>query len=194
MNDRSCAINCLRLSQTSKFEACNAGLFVSPGHGIHPERVIDSYELILVRTGSLVLGEETMVFTLEEGDTLVLWPGRVHRGVTPYAWNTSFYWVHFFLGTKAPKPTNEGVSIPQHSCLPEPLRLTELFLRFLDDQERNRLDTDYASTLVKLMLLEIGLQNGPNFSADLRSQSLAIQVQALITRTFHEPLSTSLIA
>jgi AraC-like DNA-binding protein len=194
MNDRSCEISCLRLSQASKFEACNAGLFVSPAHGIHPERIIDSYELILVRTGTLVLGEETAVFALEQGDTLVLWPGRVHRGVTPYAWNTSFYWIHFYLWSKAPDPTDEGVFIPQHSRLPEPLRLTELFLRFLDDQECNRLDKDYASTLVKLMLLEIGLQNSPNFSAELRSQSLAIQVQALITRTFHEPLSTSLIA
>ena len=194
MSEELYGISCLRFSEASKFEACNAGLFVSPARGIHSERVIDSYELILVRTGTLVLGEETTVFALEQGDTLILWPGRVHRGISPYASNTSFYWVHFFLGTKIPDPADEGASIPQHCRLPEPLRLTELFLRFLDDQERHRLDKVYASTLVKLMLLEIALQNSPHFSAERRSQNLAIQAQTLITRNFREPLSTSLIA
>jgi AraC-like DNA-binding protein len=194
MNDEPYGISCLRFSETSKFEACNAGLFVSPAHGIHPERVIDSHELILVRTGNLVLGEETTVFALEQGDTLILWPGRLHRGVAPYASNTSFYWVHFYLASQLPGPAGEGASIPQHCRLPEPLRLTELFHRFLDDQERHRLEKDYASTLVKLMLLEIALQNSPHFSAEMRSQNLAIQAQTLITRSFREPLSTSLIA
>ncbi len=194
MSDELYGTNCLRLSETLKFEACNAGLFVSPARGIHPERVIDSYELILVRTGTLVLGEGTTVFALEQGDTLVLWPGRVHRGVAPYAPNTSFYWVHFYLGPKLLQGVDGAASIPQHCRLPEPLRLTELFLRFLDDQERHRLEKDYASTLVKLMLLEIALQNSPHFSAEMRSQNLAIQAQTLITRSFREPLSTSLIA
>ena len=193
MSDEFYGKSCLSFSEASKFEACNAGLFVSPAHGIHPERVIDSYELILVRTGNLMLSEETKVFALEQGDTLILWPGRVHRGVAPYAANTSFYWVHFYLGTEAVNH-DDGASIPQHCRLPEPLRLTELFLRFLDDQERDRLDGSYSSTLVKLMLLEIALQNSPHFSAERRSQNLAIQAQALITRNFHEPLSTSLIA
>ena len=194
MNDEFSKVSYLLLSEGWKFEACNAGLFVSPAHGIHPERVIDSYELILVRTGTLVLGEESTVFALEQGDTLILWPGRVHRGVAPYASNTSFYWVHFYLVAMVSDPADEGASIPQHCRLPEPLRLTELFLRFLDDQERHRLDKGYGSTLVKLMLLEIALQNSPHFSAEMRSQSLAIQAQTLITRNFREPLSTSLIA
>jgi AraC-like DNA-binding protein len=192
MKDELYGISCLRLSDNSKLEACNAGLFVSPAHGIHAERVIDSYELILVRSGTLVLGEETTVFALEQGDTLILWPGRFHRGVAPYAPNTSFYWVHFFL--KLSDSSEEGAPIPQHCRLPEPLRLTELFLRFLDDQERNRLDKDYAATLVKLMLFEITLQNSPHFSAERRSQNLATQMETLITRSFREPLSTSLIA
>jgi AraC-like DNA-binding protein len=192
MKDELYGISCLRLSDNSKLEACNAGLFVSPAHGIHAERVIDSYELILVRSGTLVLGEETTVFALEQGDTLILWPGRFHRGVAPYAPNTSFYWVHFFL--KLSDSSEEGAPIPQHCRLPEPLRLPELFLRFLDDQERNRLDKDYAATLVKLMLFEITLQNSPHFSAERRSQNLATQMETLITRSFREPLSTSLIA
>src|SRR5436309_14721311 len=97
MKDELYRISSLGLSDNSKLESVNSGLFVSPAQGIHAERVIDSYELILVRTGTLVLGEETTVFMLEQGDTLILWPGRFHRGVAPYAPNTSFYWIHFFL-------------------------------------------------------------------------------------------------
>src|SRR6202035_2181201 len=102
MNDEFSKVSSLLLSEGWKFEACNAGLFVSPAQGIHPERVIDSYDPILVRTGTLVLSEETTVFALEQGDTLILWPGRVHRGVAPYASNTSFYWVHFYLVAMIP--------------------------------------------------------------------------------------------
>ncbi len=185
---------CLTVSDKSKFEPSNAGLFVSPGHGIHPERVIDSYELILVRTGTLILAEQTTVFTLEAGDTLVLWPGRLHRGVAPYPANTSFYWIHFYANIGAPVSSDDTASIPQHSRLPEPLRLTELFLRFLDDQEHHRLDKEYASTLTKLMLLEIALQIRPQFSERKQAEHLANQAQTLITRSFREPLSTSLIA
>jgi len=101
MNDRLYGLGYLRLSDALRVEACNAGLFVSPAQGIHHGRVIDSYELILARTGTLVLSEETTVFALEQGDTLILWPGRFHRGVAPYAPNTSFYWVHFFLRADA---------------------------------------------------------------------------------------------
>ncbi len=194
MNDRLYGLGYLRLSDTLRVEACNAGLFVSPAQGIHHGRVIDSYELILARTGTLVLSEETTVFALEQGDTLILWPGRFHRGVAPYAPNTSFYWVHFFLRADALETGVEGPLIPQHCRLPEPLRLTELFLRFLDDQERDRLEKYYASTLVRLMLLEIALQYNPNFSAATQSQNLAIQAQTLITRNFRKALSTSLIA
>jgi AraC-like DNA-binding protein len=184
----------LPVSDKSNFEPTNAGLFVSPGHGIHPERVIDSFELILVRTGTLILGEETTVFTLEQGDTLILWPGRVHRGVDPYAANTSFYWIHFYASMSTPAPSADSGSIPQHGRLPEPLRLTELFLRFLDDQEHHRLDKEYASTLVKLMLLEIVLQIRRQFTEQKQAQHLANQAQSLITRNFREPLSTSTIA
>ena len=186
--------DCLPIADNSRFEPSNAGLFVSPGHGIHPERVIDSYELILVRTGTLILGEETTIFTLEQGDTLILWPGRVHRGVAPYPANTSFYWIHFYTSMSGPIPSDDKASIPQHCRLPEPLRLTELFLRFLDDQEHRRLNKVYASTLVKLMLLEIALQIRPQFTEDKQAQHLANQAQTLITRNFREPLSTSLIA
>jgi AraC-like DNA-binding protein len=173
-------------------EACNAGLFVSPAHGTHHRRTIDSYELILVRTGTLVLREESTLFMLEAGDALILWPERLHEGAAPYRPDTSFYWLHFRVGHS--DAIENSTYIPQYCRLPEPLRLIELFSRFLDDQENGRLERSYSAALVRLMLLEIALQNSVRFSPDNRGQQLAAQAQASITRNFRQPLSTSLIA
>jgi hypothetical protein len=48
----------LVLSPRLGLRAHNGGLFVSPGHGTHPDRVLDCYELIFVRQGTLSLWEQ----------------------------------------------------------------------------------------------------------------------------------------
>jgi AraC-like DNA-binding protein len=182
----------LDISDSGKIEPCNAGLFISPAQGTHYGRVIDSYELIMVRTGTLTLREESTLFTLEAGETLILFPGRFHEGAAPYKPNSSFYWLHFHLDLAL--NAEPVTKISQHARLPEPLRLVELFSRFLDDQENHRLEPSYSATLVRLMLLEIALQTSPRFLPETHPTRLASQAQALITRNFRQPLSTSLIA
>src|SRR5215831_18820146 len=54
----------LGLSSSSELEACNGGLFVSSGWGSHPARILESYELILLRSGTLQLREEQSTFRL----------------------------------------------------------------------------------------------------------------------------------
>ena len=81
----------------------NAGLFISRGEGIHPTRVIGSYELIFVRQGRLGMFEGRRRFELGAGQTLLLWPGRKHGGTIPYPRDLSFYWIHFTLNPGAMK-------------------------------------------------------------------------------------------
>ncbi|MFB9995012.1 AraC family ligand binding domain-containing protein [Deinococcus oregonensis] len=52
---------------------------------MHPDRVIQTYELIFVKEGVLSLEEAGREFDLQAGETLLLWPGRRHRGVRPFA-------------------------------------------------------------------------------------------------------------
>ena len=59
--------------------AANAGLFSARGAGIHPDRIIDSYELIFVRSGGLAMEEAGRALRVQPNQTLLLWPGRRHR-------------------------------------------------------------------------------------------------------------------
>lgn len=74
------------------FESC--GHFVSRGEWIHPQRVISSYEILLVLSGKVYLQEEGQTYTLEKNHLLLLSPGKRHGG-TRSSRNVSFYWMHF---------------------------------------------------------------------------------------------------
>jgi quercetin dioxygenase-like cupin family protein len=75
----------LRLGFPLGLEASNGGLFVSRGVGVHPSRTIPSYELIYVRQGCLSLHEDGQQFEVNAGETLLLWPGRLHGGTSRFA-------------------------------------------------------------------------------------------------------------
>ena len=184
----------LGLSSSSELEACNGGLFVSSGWGSHPARILESYELILVRSGTLQLREEQSTFRLVSGDSLILWPHRHHSPAAPYDRDTSFYWVHFLLRRQLRASKPSCAVIPQHSHLSEPLRLVELFHRFLDDQENGRLEVNYASSLLKLMLFEVASQAGWQSKSPNKPGNLASAAQFVITRTFREPITTAEVA
>ena len=184
----------LWLSSSSKLEACNGGLFVSSGWGSHPSRILESYELILLRSGTLQLREEQSTFRLVPGDSLILWPRRHHAPAAPYDRDTSFYWVHFLLGTQLRTGSPGCAVIPQHTHLSEPLRLVELFYRFLDDQENGRLEPNYASSLLKLMLFEVASQAGWQAKSPSKPGNLASAAQFVITRAFREPITTAGVA
>jgi AraC-like DNA-binding protein len=185
--------NQLVISTQSALSASNAGLFVAPRYGLHPERELASFELIFVRSGVLRLWEDQNRFEISPGQTLILWPGRRHGPSAPYEPKTSFYWLHFELDSAAPPA---GIVLPQVAEVPRALRLVELFRRFLDDQENNELEPNYASTLVKLMLLEIAAQDQSKQAkrGQLPARKLAATAQVTIGKRFREPITTSEIA
>jgi AraC-like DNA-binding protein len=150
----------------------SAGLFVSAGLGSHPVRVIDSHEIILVNRGRLEMFEEDRRFSLAEGDSLLLLPGRRHGGAAPYPPDLSFYWLHFHLEASA-----SGVpvlTVPQTVHLADPNRMRVLFRRYLDDRESG-LFTRTRGALLVLMLLEEMATAGPPSAgpAGLRLAQLA---------------------
>jgi AraC-like DNA-binding protein len=195
------AENSLVISTETRLRALNGGLFVAPGYGLHPERELTSFELIFVRSGVLrlwershaLLGENERRFEIAAGQSLILWPGRRHGPSASYETKTSFYWLHFEIDSS---PSSSGSVVTQVAKISRPLRLVELFRRFLDDQEDGDLETHYAGTLVKLMLLEIALQNQPKYvnSGRPNARKLAASAQVVIGERFREPITTSEIA
>jgi AraC-like DNA-binding protein len=183
----------LRISTGTRLSAANAGLLVSPGGRSHPERCIATYELIFARSGVLRLWEEERQIVLPPHHALILWPGRRHGPAAPYEPRTSFYWLHFHLEEE--DSSLSFVTVPQVTYLSQPLRLVELLRRFLDDQENRRLESNYASALVKLMLLEIATQIGSHHGdAPQQGRKLAAIAQTALGKRFREPIATSEIA
>lgn len=179
-------------------EALNAGLFVSPGFGVHAVRVIDSYELMYVTRGRLDMFEEDSPFSLAPGQTLLLSPGLRHGGLLPYAPDVNFYWVHF--RQRSSRPPADGVSVPKVATVRDPEALTELFCRFISDQESGILDPLGAANLVSLMLCAISEDAREPAARRVRGggrdeqAALAGSVQVYIDLHFPEAITTSTIA
>jgi len=179
-------------------ESLNGGLFVSPGFGIHPTRVIDSYELIFVTQGALDMFEGDLSLHVATNQSLVLFPGRRHGGRLPYSPDVHFYWVHFRLhDTGAPRLS---LRVPRIADVRDPELLAETFCRFISDQESGILDKVSASHLVALMLCEASEAERewvPRPSARARStqqKSLVQMVQVYIDVNYRASITTSSIA
>ncbi len=192
-------------------EASNGGLFVSRGTGVHPSRVIRSFELIYVKQGKLDLHEGGQQFEVSAGETLLLWPDRLHGGTAPYAPDLQFYWVHFALtdsGRSAPMPVarTDGVSlaaefapspvlrVPRHARIERREHMTGLFQRLLNDQEIYGVQPIPDSLTILLMLSEITRSRTTAADPLGAPQRLAASADQLIRTHFHEPISASSIA
>lgn len=187
-----------RFLLSNGIEALNGGLFVSPGFGIHPTRVIDSHELIFVAQGCLDMFEEDESLHVTENQTLLLFPGKKHGGRLPYSADLQFYWVHFRLhDVGTPRSI---IRVQRVAEARDPELLTEMFCRFISDQESGILDPVSAAHLLALMLVEAGPTERewtPRAASRARAQQqapLALEIQAYIDRNFKGPITTSSIA
>jgi AraC-like DNA-binding protein len=189
------ASDALRLGVRSPVRAHNAGLAITQGKGTHPTRVIDSHELIFVRAGTLWMFEGRREFRVEPGEALHLWPGRRHGGLRTYERGLAFYWVHFYVESRGGARTGEGaLHIPSHAVVSRPDHLTELFRRFLDDQESGWLTRQAADLLVLLMLAEVA-ETRPRADGRVRGpEALAAKAHAFICSHLCEDIGASRIA
>ena len=73
----------------------NIGEFHSDDEWIHPVRVIDSYELIFVLSGTVHLFEEGKRYDLYPNECILLEPGKQHGGYRISNVLTIFYCNHF---------------------------------------------------------------------------------------------------
>jgi AraC-like DNA-binding protein len=172
----------------------NGGLFTSRGRGKHPERVLESFELIMVRSGKLKLREEERRFTLGPGEAMLLWPGRQHQGIGRLPAGLQFYWVHFRCDTPAHEPDGHTeLQVPQTVKLTRPDRMEELFRRFLDDQEAGNADSLQTSAYLILMLAEMRPTQDAD-EADKKISRMASRADAFIQANFHKPIYPASIA
>ena len=176
--------------------AHNAGLFIYRGIGIHPTRILDSYEILFVDSGTLSLWEEDRHFDIGPGESLLLVPGMRHGGAVDYPQDLRFYWMHFDVLSEASGDSSPGggieIHLQQHTRVSRTDRLTELFRMFLDDQEAGGLEQTTSNLLLCLILSEIA-KPGRVVEDNLRSTAIANKARQYIKTHFHESLTTSTI-
>jgi AraC-like DNA-binding protein len=175
-------------------KAASAGFFVSRGKGIHPTRVMDSWELIFVKSGTLGMFEEERTFNLSAGQALILWPGKRHGGTVNYPKDLSFYWIHFYIEGGRPSAGGEVLELPQVTTLHDEDRLVGLLRRFLDDQENGRLKHPASALLILQMLCEVSAAGVASERASAPVSALAAKVETYIRTNFHLAISTIDIA
>jgi YesN/AraC family two-component response regulator len=90
--------------------------------------------------------------------------------------------------------TEETIEIPKLASLAQPERFLELFHRFMDDQRSDRLSAMMGSHLVALMLCEIHHAINAAEQTNGRIENLVDSVHVYISKHFHDPISTSMIA
>ncbi len=168
----------------SEIQAQNAGVFISRGVGIHPRRIITSYELIYVKHGVLHIREGSIDYAVQENEALLLSPGILHEGTMPYSPDLQYYWIHFvMLKTGISYGTNEILNVPKLAKISRPVRIEQLFRWFINDQETGMLAPKIANLMVYQLLNEVELFAG-DIKQDAKISPIAHQTFLLIKTRF----------
>ncbi|MCX8956503.1 AraC family transcriptional regulator [Erwinia psidii] len=183
----------LSLSISHPLKVQNGGLFISRGTGTHPGRTLSSYELIYVISGTLSLREEQRIFTLKKGESLLLFPGRKHQGISTFDKALKFYWLHFDMLYSHQENPSLQLTIPQHCQVADEESLLTLFRLFLNEQERG--DRSYSLELLLILILQEIMRIRPAMPAENDAgAALAWQAKKLIATQFHLPIGATELA
>lgn len=174
----------------------NGGLFISRGVGSHPQRKLDSWEMIFVEKGTLTIREDDILFSVKAGESLLLWPHRKHVGVGTFPADLKFYWLHFEVNSQYCTKSDlraSLISLPQHGKVLNPQYVISLFRQFLSEQEA--IPRSSALELISLLIMQqLSVAVNDNPQPDNSGVALAYKAQQLIRTQFHLPISTSMLA
>ncbi len=125
------------------FESC--GQFVSRGEWIHPRRIGNSYEIILVLSGKVFIAEEDESFVLEKNDLLIFSPEKEHFGYRSSK-DVSFFWLHFYWDARL---------LEKHFSFSDTAQLVSLFRMLLHSKNTPFYPRSSVEYLTRLIINEI---------------------------------------
>lgn len=133
----------------------NSGKFLSRGEWIHPDRIIDSLEIMFVIDGIVYINENGTEYVLRKNDVIILEPDLRHFGYKKSS-NTSFYWLHV---------TNSTVQLENKVVhIHNPYNLSLLFNQLLHYSVDASLPecTDYIARLILAEVLTTNIKQSEN--------------------------------
>lgn len=122
-----------------------AGKFISHGEWCHPNRTINSNEIIFVTEGTVYINEDGKEYPLKKNDLLLLEQNRNHFGYKSST-DTSFYWMHFVGGPEIDRSL-------KHQSISEPYNLSLLLKQLLHYRCANN-PKESLDYLTRLILIE----------------------------------------
>lgn len=130
------------------YESC--GKFYTNEKWIHLNRIINSYEIILVDKGVVYIQEENKNYILKPNDLLILSPKKNHLGTIETNIEVSFYWVHFTVSDyKSLNLTSN------HFNLSKSYKIINLFKQMIHSSYSPDYPKDYIDILIAQLLLEL---------------------------------------
>lgn len=75
----------------------SSGMLYNEDHFLHPDRVLDTYVLILVHKGTLFISMNGHEYEVGPNHFVVLFPGMRHCGTKPSSGQLVYYWMHFSI-------------------------------------------------------------------------------------------------
>lgn len=163
----------------------SAGRFTSRGNWIHPERCLDSSELIVAVEGNFSIEENGEIFSVKEGSALFLEAGLKHKGVALSTERVSFYWFHL-----------EDFGDPRERGLKKQIQLTDsyaasLLCRQILSYFKGDYEVTVAEHLLQVLLAELGAQGRAN---ETSPGALPVRVREWIRINADQNLTVTQIA
>lgn len=159
----------------------------------HPNRQsIGVYDLIVVMSGVLSIGEEDQQWDIEGGQAVILLPDRYHYSVRPCTEATRFYWVHFQCS-----PSSEmmpyTITLPQICNFPDPERIEDLFKRMIELAVAPRSLAFWQEQALLLQLLQL-MDESQHREEHSPGYALAEKTEAYLKQHYREELSNERLA
>ncbi len=154
---------------------CGAGKFVSNGEWIHPDRVIDSNEIIFVTKGEVYINENGIEYHLKPDEILILQPNLRHFGYKTST-NTEFFWLHWYGEIDA------AVEM-KHRKLENPYNFSLYFRQLLKARVTHKMSEgmDYLTRLILIELYSGGRQPTVNRTAEKIAAWIEANCHRIIT-------------
>ncbi|ANA79962.1 AraC family transcriptional regulator [Paenibacillus glucanolyticus] len=167
-----------------------------PGESHPNRRNLGVFDIILVQSGCLFLGEERQHWKLCAGDMVVLLPDAYHFAVQDCREETSFYWLHF--QTLTPDITghdsiSHNIELPKQGRIPYPEQVYQQFesLHLLATEPRSTAFWREQTLFIELLQL---LDPSRSDQEQSRVRKVAEQVESYIKMHYREPISNARIS
>lgn len=159
---------------------CGSGKFISNGEWTHPERMIDSHELIFVTQGDVYINENGKEYHLSPDEAIILQPNLRHFGYKPSK-DTSFFWLHWYGHVDA-------INNIKHQKIENPYIISLYFKQLLDVRITNK-PHESMDYLTRLILIDLHLN-----SKCTTENHTAKKIAAWIDANSHTAISVTQIA